>query len=190
MAVPDDSLIPNPFLGKAEQVGPALKQMCIVCEKRLEPSQFTTNNKGVKVDVCKFCSATSKERAAELRKQQQIANGLKQLTKEAAKKTVSLPAVALVCATLYDLHDYGGHKGVEGFCREWKDAAMHAGPKQKLDYFTAVVRLTAEANRQQSEQIDWSTVTEEELDAALQDYMLRVYRGNEETDQEADARTA
>lgn len=176
----------NPFDGELpDGVAPKVADVtreCLVCKETLslaEFSQYSNPPHGNRwYDECDRCRASASPRRAERLRQRQLARGLKGLVAEASKKKIHLPAVASVLAQMYAL--YGG---TEKFCQQWKAQAQLAkeGSKQRLDHFASLVRLTLEVNKQQQGEVDWEKVSEEELEEAVESYLLRVaHPGDEE----------
>ncbi len=181
--------ISDPFPEFPDAYEAELKRTCPCCGEYLERTKFSKTDAGRLHENCDLCRGSTEPIRAERKKKQTRMRAVGKLVAEAAKNRIHIPTIVVLCQQMYKLHD-----GVENFCLAWKEDAYHTpeGSKRRMDYYEAIIRLTGEANKLQRKDMDWDTVSEKELETAIEQYLdLRIYHGEEEEDgNQPDVRTA
>ncbi len=114
-------------------------------------------------------------------KDARLKDGLNRLVGAARSKVNPLPDMAEICSAM--IEQFGG---VKEFCQKWhaQITAAKDGSKTKLDQFYTMFKMVNATAADQRAEINWSTVTPEDLEAALEDYVLKILHPDDEDEPE------
>ncbi len=154
-----------------EPVITPLPRRCSECHETREPEEFSVEG----VSRCKYCEAMQPEIERYADRQQQkkerLNDGLNRLVQASLGRGPNLPGVTEICQEMYGL--FGDLKG---FCAAWMADINQAKPgsKTRLEQYKLIVQLTQAAVAEQQAKLDIESATEEELEQATREYVLRI----------------
>ncbi len=137
---------------------------------------------------CKYCDSMQPEisryadRADE--KKERLNDGLNRLVRATLSRAPELPGVTEICQQMF--HLFGG---LNGLCAAWF-ADIHfakPGSKTRLEQYTRIVQLLQAAVAEQQSQFDIESASEEELEQAVRDYVLRIVDDSKEAEAHVDS---
>lgn len=158
---------------------------CTVCTTVKQTHEFGRNEYGGWYTMCPKCRQTRgiRERVQKMdqEKDARLKDGLNRLVGVARSKANPLPDMAEICSEM--IRQFGG---VAEFCLKWhaQISAAKDGSKTKLDQFYTIFKMIKSTSEDQREEINWSTVTPEDLESALEDYVLKVLHPDDEDEPE------
>jgi hypothetical protein len=149
---------------------PQPPRACIVCERILPLESYRRTKDGIR-EMCIECEGQEPQRKQERQRQEQLKRGIHRMVAAARSGTVKPPALAEIAAEM--VNTYGG---IASFCAAWKNDIdlSKPGSKTRLDAYATIVKIAGMAAADRRNELDLTTVREEDLEDAITNYVIQV----------------